>query len=151
MKLRINETRDNLYDFPFTTSKDVYEKMKDYSRADREMFMVMYLTAKNHVTDCELHSIGAVDTAAVYPKEIFRGALLANCCAIICIHNHPSGDVTPSASDDEITREIVKASVILQVKFLDHVIIGKDGYYSYADEGKLGDLEQEAGKKPSLF
>lgn len=148
MKLRINETKESLYSFPFTDSKDVYNKMKEYAKADREMFMVMYMNAKNHVIDCELHSIGAVDTAAVYPREVFRGALLANCCAIICIHNHPSGDVTPSAGDDDITRELVKAGVILQITVLDHIILGSEGYYSYADEGKIGDMEQEAGKKP---
>ena len=97
MKLRINESKEVLYSFPFTDSKDVYNKMKEYSKADREMFMVMYLNARNHVIDCELHSVGMVDSAAVYPREVFRGALLANACAIICVHNHPSGDVTPSS------------------------------------------------------
>ena len=148
MKLRVNEIKDPLYPFAFTSSKDVYEKMKEYAKADREMFLVMYLSAQSKVIDCELHSIGAVNTSAVYPREVYRGALVANACAIICIHNHPSGDVTPSASDDEITKELVKAGMLLQVDVLDHVIIGKDGYYSYADEGKIGDMEAEAGKSP---
>jgi len=148
MKLRINETREVLYSFPFTDSKDVYNKMKEYARADREMFMVMYLTARSHVIDCELHSIGAVNTSVVYPREVMRGALLANARSIICVHNHPSGDVTPSAQDDQITKEIVRAGVILQVMVLDHIILGHDGYYSYADEGKIGDMEAEAGKSP---
>jgi len=147
MKLRINETKENRYNFPFKDSQDVYSKMKEYAKADREMFMVMYLTAKNQVIDCELNSIGMVDSAAVYPKEVFRGALLANACSIICVHNHPSGDVTPSAGDDDITNEIVKAGVILQVRLLDHVIMGAEGYYSYADEGKLEEMEAKAGKK----
>ena len=146
MRLRINETREALYSFPFTDSKDVYNKMKEYARADREMFMVMYLTGKKHVIDCELHTIGAVDTAAVYPREVFRGALLANASAIICVHNHPSGDVTPSAQDDQVTKEIVKAGVVLQVKVLDHVILGAEGYYSYADEGRIAEEELAAGK-----
>jgi len=148
MKLRINETKENLYSFPFTDSKDVYNKMKEYSKADREMFMVMYLNAQNHVIDCELHSIGMVDSAAVYPREVFRGALLANACSIICVHNHPSGAVTPSGHDDQITKEIVKAGTVLQVRVLDHIIMGAQGYYSYADEGKIGDMEAKAGKPP---
>ncbi|MCK4384697.1 MAG: hypothetical protein KAW52_00395 [candidate division Zixibacteria bacterium] len=146
MKLRINESKEVLYSFPFTDSKDVYNKMKEYAKADREMFMVMYLNARNHVIDCELHSVGMVDSASVYPREVFRGALLANACAIICVHNHPSGDVTPSGSDNEITSAVVKAGVILQVNVLDHIIIGTEGYYSYADEGRIGDYEKEAGK-----
>lgn len=151
MRLRINETKESLYSFPFTDSKDVYNKMKEYSKADREMFMVMYLTAQNHVIDCELHSLGAVDTTPVYPREVFRGALLANACAIICVHNHPSGDHKPSAPDNEITRQLVRAGELLNIKVLDHVILGAEGYFSYADDGRMGDYEQEAGKKPSLF
>jgi len=89
-----------------------------------------------------------VDSAAVYPREVMRGALLANACAIICVHNHPSGDITPSGQDAEITKEIVKAGVVLQINVLDHIIIGTEGYYSFADEGRIGDIEAEAGKKP---
>ncbi len=146
MRLRINETREALYSFPFIDSKDVYNKMKEYAKADREMFMVMYLNAKRCVTGCELNSIGTVSTSFVFPKEVFRGALLANAVGIICIHNHPSGDVTPSTQDDQLTRDIVKASVLLQITVLDHVILGTEGYYSYADHGRIAEYEIEAGK-----
>ena len=146
MKLRINESKEPLYPFAFSTARDVYDKMKEYAKADREMFMVMYLTAKNKVIDCELHSVGAVDEVAVYPKEVFRGALLANARAIICVHNHPSGGVHPSAGDDEITRQLVKAGTMLQINVLDHVIIGSEGFFSYADDGRIGEYEIEAGK-----
>lgn len=146
MKLRINETKELLYPFAFSTSRDVYDKMKEYARADREMFMVMYLTTKNKVIDCELHTIGAVDEARVYTKEVFRGALLANACAIICVHNHPSGGVYPSPGDDEVTRQLVAAGAMLQINVLDHVIIGGEGFFSYADDGRIGDYEREAGK-----
>ena len=146
MKLRINETKEPLYPFAFTHAKDVYDKMKEYAKADREMFIVMYLNTKNKVIDCELHTIGAVDVASVYTKEVFRGALLANACAIICVHNHPSGGVRPSAGDNGITRELVTAGAMLQIKVLDHVIIGSEGFFSYADDGRIGDYEREAGK-----
>lgn len=147
MKLRINETNEVRYNFKFSSSADVYDKMKEYARADRELFMVMYLTANNKVIDCELSSIGQVNTSAVYIKEVFRGALLANATSIICIHNHPSGDCAPSVPDNEITKELVKAGALLQVRVLDHVILGHDRFYSYADEGLTGDYEREA-KKP---
>ena len=146
MKLRINESKEVLYSFPFKDSKDVYNKMKEYAKADREMFMVMYLNTQNHVIDCELHSIGMVDSSAVYPREVMRGALLANVCAIICIHNHPSGDISPSGQDDQITQELVKAGAVLQIRILDHIILGNGAYYSYADDGRLADYERKAGK-----
>ena len=146
MKLRINESKEVMYNFPFKDSRDVYEKMKEYAKADREMFMVMYLSAKSQVIDCELHSLGAVDTCGVYPREVMRGALLANASAIICVHNHPSGDCHPSEPDNEITKQLVKAGELLNIKVLDHVILGTEGYYSYADHGRIAEYEIEAGK-----
>jgi DNA repair protein RadC len=145
MKLRINETQEPMYNFRFKTAKDVYDKMKEYAKADREMFHVMYLNAQNQVMACELHTIGSVGQASIYTGEVFRGALLANAARIICVHNHPGGQVTPSAGDDEITKEIVKAGLLLQVKLLDHVIIAATGFYSYADNGRIQEYELEAG------
>lgn len=146
MKLRINETKEEMYSFPFTDSKDVYEKMKEYGKADRELFMVMYLNAQGHVMDCELNSIGTVNTSFVHPKEVFRSALLVNAVSIICIHNHPSGNTTPSTEDRELTKSLVKAGTLLQITVLDHLIIGADCYFSFADQGLIGDYETEAGK-----
>lgn len=150
MKIRIDDTKEVRYNFRFSSSLDVYEKMKEYAKADRELFMVMYLTAQNQVVDCELHTIGSVNTSAVYLGEVFRGALLANASSIICVHNHPSGECEPSKGDNEITKSLVHAGCLLQIKVLDHVIIGNGQYYSYGDQGLMGDYEAEAKRSLSL-
>jgi len=90
--------------FSFSSSAEVYEKMKGYQKADRELFLLLFLNAKNMVTNIETHSIGDNSSSAVYPQQIFRSALINNACSLICVHNHPSGDPEPSVSDREITK-----------------------------------------------
>jgi len=130
--------------FAFSSSAVVAEKMKDYQKADREMFILLFLNAKNFVTAIETHTVGSVDGSAVYPQQVLRSALLHNACSIICVHNHPSGDATPSISDREITKQISFGSHAVGIRLLDHVILGDHGrYFSFADDGLIGDYEQE--------
>ena len=104
--------------FSFSSSAEVYQKMKAYQKADREIFVLLFLNAKNVVTNIETHTIGTVDTSAVYPQQIFRSALLNNASSIICVHNHPSGDPDPSLSDREITKQISIGSHVLGIRLL---------------------------------
>jgi len=131
--------------FAFGSSAVVAEKMKGYQKADREMFILLFLNAKNFVIAIETHTVGAVNASAVYPQQILRSALLNNASSIICVHNHPSGDSDPSISDREITKQISFASHAVGIRLLDHVILGDHGrYFSFADDGLIGDYEQEA-------
>jgi DNA repair protein RadC len=120
-----------------SSSAEVYELTKDYSKADREIMLVIMVDSKNAVLSIETHSIGCIDSSAVYPREIFRSLLLKNASSFILVHNHPSGDPTPSFMDKQITEDIVKGAMILGVKLLDHVILGDGRYYSMADSGEL--------------
>ena len=104
--------------FSFSSSAEIYQKMKAYQKADREIFVLLFLNAKNVVTNMETHTIGTVDTSAVYPQQIFRSALLNNASSIICVHNHPSGDPDPSLSDREITKQISIGSHVLGIRLL---------------------------------
>ena len=134
--------------FSFASSAQVYEKMKGYQKADREIFVVLFLNSKNVVTEIEMHTIGSVDSSAVYPQQIFRSALLNNACSIICVHNHPSGDPDPSVSDREITKQISFGSHAVGIRLLDHVVLGDGGrYFSFADQGLIGDYEKESESK----
>ncbi len=135
---RVFETPEIVTPFVMNSSNSVYEKMKDYSKADREMMIVLFLNAKNHIVNIETHSIGTVDSSAVYPREMMKSALLNNASSIIMVHNHPSGDPLPSESDKSITEEVRKASELLQIRLLDHLILGDNRYFSFADQGILG-------------
>jgi DNA repair protein RadC len=125
--------------FNLSSSHDVYERFKGYSTADREMFIILFLDTRNHVIDSELHTIGDVDSSSVYPRQVFRSALLHNCSSIICVHNHPGGDPEPSICDKDITKALVRAGALLQINVLDHVIVARSGYFSFEDQGLIAD------------
>jgi len=97
--------------------------------------------AKNRIIEEKTISEGTVDSSAVYPREVIKSALKFNASSLIFVHNHPSGDPTPSESDREITKELVFAVQVMQVKVLDHIIIGNNCFFSFADEGLIEDYE----------
>ncbi len=106
---------------------------------DREHFVILLLNRKNQVIGLHTVSIGSLTASVVHPRETFKVAILANATAMICGHNHPSGDPTPSTEDKALTSRLVEAGEILGIQVLDHVIVG-DGsqrYFSFADEGLL--------------
>ncbi len=82
-------------------------------------------------------SQGSLDSSPVHPREVYKSALLASAASVIFVHGHPSGDPEPSFSDKEITRLLKQAGDILQIHVLDHVIVGLDRFYSFADKGEL--------------
>ena len=107
----------------------------DYCRTamaflDHEEFRVLFLDKKNHLIADEVQGVGTVDHAPVYPREIMRRALELSACAIILVHNHPSGDPQPSSSDINLTHQIVAVGKPLNIAVHDHLIIGKHGHAS---------------------
>ena len=106
---------------------------------DREHFVVLMMDRKNRVIGLNTVSIGSLTGSIVHPREVMKPAILSNAAALICGHNHPSGDPQPSLEDRAITERLVEAGKLLGIELLDHVIVG-DGsadYYSFADQGKL--------------
>ncbi len=97
----------------------------------REQFRVLYLDKKNQLIADELMNRGTVDHAPVYPREVVRRALELSSSAIILVHNHPSGDPTPSRADIEITRQVVEAGKPLGIAVHDHLVVGRDGVASF--------------------
>lgn len=122
------------------SSKAAYDLLRRHAQADREILRVLYLDTKNQILEARAEFVGTVDTASVYPREIFKRALLLAASGIIISHNHPSGDPTPSSADCQITQEIKAGAEILGLKLLDHLIIGarvngEQRYYSFGDAG----------------
>ena len=106
--------------------------------ADREHFVVLCLDTKSNVNALNTVSVGTLNSSLVHPREVFKAAILANSNAIILIHNHPSGDPTPSREDLEITKRLVEAGTILGIEVMDHVVIGDDGrYVSLKERGDI--------------
>ena len=123
-----------------SSAKDVCLFCNDMKDAAQEMFVVLCLNTRNRIIDRVLVSLGIQDASLVHPREVFRPAILKSAAAVIIVHNHPSGDATPSAEDIRITRQLIQAGQIIGIKVLDHVIIGRPdadtkGYVSFRDNG----------------
>jgi len=125
------------------SSKEVFDYLYHALRdLRREKFKVIFLDAKNQVLEEKTLFEGTVDSSAVYPREVIKDALRYEASALIFVHNHPSGDPEPSLSDREITRDLVFAARVIQIRVLDHIIIGENRYFSFADEGLLDDYDR---------
>ncbi len=120
------------------SSKAVFDYLNQAMRKDkREVFKVLFLDSKNRLIDAKNLFVGSLTSSAVYPREIMKKAIKYDAAALIFAHNHPSGDPDPSQSDREITQELVSAGKTMQIKVLDHIIIGGNKYFSFADEGLI--------------
>lgn len=111
--------------------------MEEMRFLDREHFRVVSLSTKNQVLGISQVSIGSLNSSLVHPRECFKEAIRRNSNAIILLHNHPSGDPTPSREDIEITRRLADGGKILGIEVLDHVIIGDNRYISLKERGLL--------------
>ncbi|MGH6958417.1 MAG: RadC family protein [Caulobacteraceae bacterium] len=107
------------------------------ARAPREEFRVIFLDRKNQLIADETMNEGTVDHAPVYPREVARRALELSASAVILVHNHPSGDPTPSAADIDMTRQVVEAARVLKIAVHDHLVVGRDGIASFKALGLM--------------
>jgi DNA repair protein RadC len=119
--------------------------IKLQGQPDREQFCVLLLDAKNKTIGLNIVSTGSLSSATVHPREVLKPAILANASAIILAHNHPSGELVPSAEDKAITRRIIQASIIIGITVHEHLIVGmeEDQYFSFADQGMIKDAYAE--------
>ena len=102
---------------------------------DREQFLVCGLDAKHRIIGINIVSIGSLTLAIVHPREVFKPLILMNAAAFICAHNHPSSDPTPSQEDRVLTQRLRQGAEILGITLLDHVVLGEERYFSFADQG----------------
>ena len=105
-------------------------------KQEREHFALMLLDSQHKVLECSVIFSGTIDGAAIYPREVAKAALYANAAGVILAHNHPSGQPVPSAADKRITERIKDALALLDIRVLDHIIVG-DSCYSFAQSGDL--------------
>ena len=120
----------------YKSSKEVFDYLY-YSMRDlkKEVLKAIYLNTRNQIIDTVDLFEGTLESIPIRPREIVEGAITHGATAIIFVHNHPSGDPIPSKSDKQFTRDLVFIGEIIQIKVLDHIIIGGNRYFSFADEG----------------
>ncbi len=125
-KIKVNNTRIvfELYNDYF---KDIYQ----------EQFICLYLDSKKNLIESKILFIGTINQSIVHPREVFKYAYKLSSSALICVHNHPSGDVTPSSDDINFTTRLKEIGKIMGIEVLDHIIIGYNIYYSFLEHGKM--------------
>lgn len=128
---RVYYKKDKI-DIVLNNSDLIYEYFKDlYYHENQENFYAIYLDTKNKLISYRLLFKGTLDSSSVHPREIFKYAFLESAHSIIVMHNHPSGDSTPSSQDIEITKHLIDTGKIIGIPVIDHIIIGNEKYYSF--------------------
>lgn len=120
----------------FTSASQVFEMFHDLQMEAKEHFIALHLDGKNRISCLDRVSVGSLNQSIVHPREVFKTALLSSAAAILLLHNHPTGDPTPSREDLEITKRIKEAGELLGIRVLDHIIIG-ESYISFAEQGLI--------------
>jgi DNA repair protein RadC len=141
--------RDRALQNPFFgSSKAVFDYLFHSMRdLKREVFKVLFLNRKNELILDQDVFYGSLSGSAVYPREIMALALEQKAAALVFVHNHPSGDPAPSAEDRRLTRDLVWAARLLMIQVLDHIVIGHNTFYSFADEGLIKAFIREYDQK----
>ena len=126
------------------SSKEVFDYLYHSMRGlKKEVFKVMFLDSQNQLIEIEDLFKGTVNASAVYPREILQSAVKHKAVGLIFVHNHPAGNPQPSENDRQITQDLIFAGNIMQIKVLDHIIIGDNRYFSFADAGLIEEYNQE--------
>jgi DNA repair protein RadC len=117
--------------------QDVYQLSLDLVSKEQEHFVVYCLNSKHHVINRKTIFVGSLNSTVVHPREVFRAAIENSSASIICVHNHPSGDPTPSPEDISVTQRLCEAGEIIGIELIDHVIVGRTGWFSLKANGHI--------------
>jgi DNA repair protein RadC len=120
----------------FTSPRQVFEMFYELHLESKEHFIALHLDGKNRIACLDRVSLGSLNQSIVHPREVFKTACISSAAALILVHNHPTGDPSPSREDLDITRRIKEAGDLLGIKLIDHIIIG-ESYLSFVEQGLL--------------
>ena len=129
---------------PLSNSRELFDYLNNTLRdKQREYFKAIFLDSKNQVLATEILSEGTLTASSVYPREVIQAALRQHAAALIFAHNHPSGDPKPSPEDIAITRQLVFAGKLMGITVHEHIVIGDNRYFSFADHGYIAKMNQD--------
>lgn len=131
---RYRRIRDNPV---ITNANSAYAHLYEYHHLDREHFIAITLDGSSRVINTHIISIGTLNQSLVHPREVFHKAIQDKAAAIIIAHNHPSGQLSPSRADRQITTRPKEAGKLIGIDIVDHIILTPDGFYSFQDEGLI--------------
>jgi DNA repair protein RadC len=116
---------------------DIYKIIKRYAKSKQEIFLVITLNGGHEVIGIHIATIGLINRTIIHPREVYRPAIADNAAAVVVAHNHPSEILIPSPEDREINDRLEEVSKIIGIHYIDHLIIGKNGFYSFAKEDTI--------------
>lgn len=135
---RINNYTSSIVNEKFNSSTKVFEYYKNkLINCKQEHFYCVYLDNSKKIIHEKLLFVGTINYSVVHPREIFKEAYLYSASSIICVHNHPSNNIFPSKEDIIITKNMIEIGKLLGIKIVDHLIIGKNNYYSFLENGDI--------------
>ena len=120
-----------------TSAKQVYQQLQEFIYKKQEHFIVLTLDGASYIINKSIVFIGSLNQSLVHPREVFAQAISDRAASIIISHNHPSGQLSPSIADLEVTKRLKKVGEIMGIELLDHVIISHNGYFSLQEEGLM--------------
>ena len=121
----------------FTAPQQVYETFSFLMKETKEHFITLHLDGKNRIICMDLVSLGSINQSIFHPREVFKTACLSNAAALILVHQHPTGDPSPSSEEIAITRRLKEAGEIMGINVFDHIIVGEGEYPSFVERGLL--------------
>jgi DNA repair protein RadC len=121
----------------YTDPQQIFSAFRWLRHESKEYFISLHLDGKNRIICIDIISIGSLNQSIVHPRETFKTALLSSAAAIILVHNHPTGDPTPSREDLSITKRLCEAGEIIGCKILDHIICGDQTFTSFVSQGLM--------------
>lgn len=134
---RVFLVNDKRVNEKYTTASSVYDGNKHlFVDKKQEYFYCLYLNSKKELIERKLLFMGTLNKSLVHPREIFKEAYLLSASSIICMHNHPSGDIMPSADDIFLTNSLIEIGKLQQIPVVDHIIFGNDEYYSFYENDR---------------
>lgn len=139
VSLRLVKEKSLMYKYRAIRSpENAYQLFKQFlGELDREYFVVMALDVKNQPTSINICHIGSLNASIVHPREVLKTAILSNAASILILHNHPSGQATPSPEDIEVTNRLAKACDLMGIDLLDHLVVGDDSFISLKEKGYM--------------
>lgn len=132
---------DESIKYSFRSAKDIYQYTKYlFQGKKQECFYCFYLNNRCEVIERRLLFMGTINRSVVHPREIFKHAYLSSASSIVCVHNHPSGNINPSLEDVRLTEALIELGKLNAIPVVDHVIVTDSNYYSFYDDGKILNL-----------
>jgi len=135
--LELGKRRSNHLKAPIRNPGDIVRFVQNYAVSQKEHFLVVTLNGSHEIIEIHVVSIGTLNRSLIHPREVFEVAIKENAAAIILCHNHPSGNVEPSKEDIEATKVLLRASFIMGIEILDHVIVSMEKYFSFMENSVI--------------